>query len=75
MAQLTGAPPPATIEPLTAREIEALRLAAQCFTNKAIGVQMGIRYRTGPVPHHPGGTAKYRPSLACFIGLGEYRIR
>ena len=46
MSQFTGAPPPGTVEPLTAREIEALRLAAQGFTNKAIGVQMGISDRT-----------------------------
>ena len=46
MSQFTGVPPPGTVELLTAREIEALRLAAQGFTNKAIGVQMGISDRT-----------------------------
>ena len=46
MSQFAGAPPAGTVEPLTAREIEALRLAAQGFTNKAIGVQMGISDRT-----------------------------
>jgi DNA-binding NarL/FixJ family response regulator len=34
------------IEPLTDRELEVLRLAAKGFTNKAIGVQLGISDRT-----------------------------
>ncbi|NLF65712.1 MAG: response regulator transcription factor, partial [Chloroflexi bacterium] len=31
---------------LTDRELEVLRLAAQGFTNKAVGVQLGISDRT-----------------------------
>jgi len=46
MAYISGAPLSATIESLSAREIEVLRLAAQGFTNKAIGVQLGISDRT-----------------------------
>ncbi len=34
------------IDPLTERELEVLRLAAKGFTNKAIGVQLGISDRT-----------------------------
>lgn len=34
------------IEPLTDRELEVLALAARGFTNKAIGVQLGISDRT-----------------------------
>jgi DNA-binding NarL/FixJ family response regulator len=34
------------VEPLSSREIEVLRLAARGFTNKAIGVQLGISDRT-----------------------------
>lgn len=34
------------IEPLTDRELDVLRLAAKGFTNKAIGVQLGISDRT-----------------------------
>jgi len=33
-------------EPLTERELDVLRLAARGFTNKAIGVQLGISDRT-----------------------------
>jgi DNA-binding NarL/FixJ family response regulator len=46
MAYISGAPLPANIESLSAREIEVLRLAARGFTNKAIGVQLGISDRT-----------------------------
>jgi len=46
MAQLVGGPPPGTIETLSAREVEVLRLAAQGMTNKAIGLQLGISDRT-----------------------------
>jgi DNA-binding NarL/FixJ family response regulator len=35
-----------TVEPLTDRELDVLRLAAKGFTNKAIGVQLGISDRT-----------------------------
>jgi DNA-binding NarL/FixJ family response regulator len=35
-----------TIEPLTDRELDVLRLAARGFTNKAIGVQLSISDRT-----------------------------
>lgn len=34
------------IEPLTERELDVLRLAARGYTNKAIGVQLGISDRT-----------------------------
>ena len=46
MAHLTGGPPPGTIEALSAREIEVLRLAARGLTNKAIAAQLGISDRT-----------------------------
>lgn len=46
MAQLAGGPPPGTVEALSARELDVLRLAAQGLTNKAIGVQLGISDRT-----------------------------
>ncbi len=35
-----------TVEPLTERELDVLRLAAKGFTNKAIGVQLNISDRT-----------------------------
>jgi DNA-binding NarL/FixJ family response regulator len=34
------------VEPLTDRELDVLRLAAKGFTNKAVGVQLGISDRT-----------------------------
>lgn len=46
MAYVAGRPPAGMVESLSAREIEVLRLAAQGFTNKAIGVQLGISDRT-----------------------------
>jgi DNA-binding NarL/FixJ family response regulator len=46
MANLAGGPPLGTIGTLSAREIQVVRLAAQGFTNKAIGVQLGISDRT-----------------------------
>jgi DNA-binding NarL/FixJ family response regulator len=46
MAYVSGRPIPGMVESLSAREIEVLRLAAQGFTNKAIGVQLGISDRT-----------------------------
>lgn len=46
MSQLSGGAPAGTVEPLSAREIEVLRLAGQGFTNKAIGRQLGISDRT-----------------------------
>jgi len=46
VAFISSAPLAATVESLSAREIEVLRLAAQGFTNKAIGVQLGISDRT-----------------------------
>jgi DNA-binding NarL/FixJ family response regulator len=46
MSHLSGQPPAGTVEPLSAREIEVLRLAAQGFTNKAIGAQLNISDRT-----------------------------
>jgi DNA-binding NarL/FixJ family response regulator len=36
----------AQVEPLTGRELEVLRLAAQGLTNRAIGHQLGISHRT-----------------------------
>lgn len=36
----------AAVEPLTDRELDVLRLAAKGFTNKAIGIQLGISDRT-----------------------------
>ncbi len=46
MAYVAGRPPAGMVESLSAREIEVLRLAAQGFTNKAIGAQLGISDRT-----------------------------
>ena len=46
MAYVSGRPLPGMVESLSAREIEVLRLAARGFTNKAIGVQLGISDRT-----------------------------
>jgi DNA-binding NarL/FixJ family response regulator len=38
--------PPSAYESLTDRELEVLSLAGKGFTNKAIGVQLGISDRT-----------------------------
>ena len=47
MAQLARADTAqAVVEPLTDRELEVLRLAAQGYTNKAIGAQLSISDRT-----------------------------
>ncbi len=46
MAALFKRPEKAPIEPLTEREADVLRLAAKGYTNKAIGVQLGISDRT-----------------------------
>ena len=46
MSNLFNHPGPSTVEPLTDRELDVLRLAAKGFTNKAIGVQLGISNRT-----------------------------
>jgi DNA-binding NarL/FixJ family response regulator len=46
MSHLSSGSPPGTIGALSAREIQVLRLAARGFTNKAIGVQLGISDRT-----------------------------
>lgn len=46
MAQITGRTEFQQVEPLTDREMEVLRLVAQGFTNKAIGIQLGISDRT-----------------------------
>ncbi|MFN3742838.1 MAG: response regulator [Anaerolineales bacterium] len=46
MAQLFKRSPLFPIEPLSERELEVLRLAAKGYTNKAIGVQLGISDRT-----------------------------
>lgn len=46
MLNLFKKPEGSTVEPLTERELDVLRLAAKGFTNKAIGVQLGISDRT-----------------------------
>jgi len=46
MAQITGRAEILQAELLTDREMEVLRLVAQGFTNKAVGVQLGISART-----------------------------
>jgi DNA-binding NarL/FixJ family response regulator len=46
MAHLSGARATAAVERLTDRELEVLRLVAKGFTNKAIGLQLGISDRT-----------------------------
>jgi DNA-binding NarL/FixJ family response regulator len=45
-ARLAGHDTAPRYEPLTEREMEVLRLAAQGYTNKAVGVQLGISDRT-----------------------------
>ncbi len=46
MSNLSKRPETIDVEPLTDREQDVLRLAARGFTNKAIGVQLGISDRT-----------------------------
>ncbi len=46
IAKLSGKTETGLIEPLTARELEILTLTGKGFTNKAIGVQLGISDRT-----------------------------
>jgi DNA-binding NarL/FixJ family response regulator len=46
MAQVSSASQVKTIENLTEREMEVLTLVAQGYTNKAIGLQLGISDRT-----------------------------
>jgi len=46
MSNLFKGPEKMTAEPLTDRELDVLRLAAKGFTNKAIGMQLGISDRT-----------------------------
>jgi len=46
MSSLFKTPENKAVEPLTDRELDVLRLAAKGFTNKAIGVQLGISDRT-----------------------------
>ncbi len=46
MAHLYSQKEAAVVEPLTEREMEVLSLTAKGFTNKAIGVQLGISDRT-----------------------------
>ncbi|GAB4424810.1 MAG: response regulator transcription factor [Anaerolineales bacterium] len=46
MAQVFQKPDTQPVEQLTEREMEVLHLAAKGFTNKAIGVQLGISDRT-----------------------------
>lgn len=46
MAHLSGHPLGQPVEKLSDREMDVLRLAAKGYTNKAIGVQLGISDRT-----------------------------
>ena len=46
MQNIFKQPDKAPVEPLTDRELDVLRMAAKGFTNKAIGVQLGISDRT-----------------------------
>jgi DNA-binding NarL/FixJ family response regulator len=46
MSNLFNHPETSTSEPLTDRELDVLRLAAKGYTNKSIGVQLGISDRT-----------------------------
>ncbi len=46
MAQVTGKSEVAPVESLTERELEVLALAGKGYTNKAIGMQLGITDRT-----------------------------
>lgn len=46
MAQISAPKTTTPIDPLSDREMEVLTLAAKGFTNKAIGVQLGISDRT-----------------------------
>ena len=46
MQSIFKQPEKAPTEPLTDRELDVLRLAAKGFTNKAIGIQLGISDRT-----------------------------
>ena len=46
MSNLFKKPERLTAEPLTDRELDVLRLASKGFTNKAIGIQLGISDRT-----------------------------
>jgi len=47
MAQMFSSQEAQPVQELTDREMEVLRLTARGFTNKAIGVQLGINERTG----------------------------
>ncbi len=46
LAQITSRSDPPKIEPITDRELEVLTMVAKGYTNKAIGVQLGISDRT-----------------------------
>ncbi|MBI1856104.1 MAG: response regulator transcription factor, partial [Chloroflexi bacterium] len=46
MSNLFKHPETSAVEPLTDRELDVLRLAAKGYTNKSIGVQLGISDRT-----------------------------
>jgi DNA-binding NarL/FixJ family response regulator len=46
MSNLSKQSEPASVDPLTERELAVLRLTARGFTNKAIGIQLGISDRT-----------------------------
>jgi DNA-binding NarL/FixJ family response regulator len=46
MAQVSNPSPAQPVEALSEREVEVLSLAARGFTNKAVGVQLGISDRT-----------------------------
>jgi DNA-binding NarL/FixJ family response regulator len=53
ISQLNRAKEPTVVEPVTSRELEVLELVAKGYTNKAIGVQLGISDRTvqGHIAH------------------------
>jgi DNA-binding NarL/FixJ family response regulator len=46
MARVIGQKSTSVVEELTERELEVLKLTGQGYTNKAIGVQLGISDRT-----------------------------
>ena len=74
MANLTGEPSSGTVEKLSAREIEVLRLAGRGYTNKAIGAQLGISDRTvqGHLTNNYGklGVASRTEAVTRAIHMG-----
>jgi len=53
ISQINRSKEPTIVEPVTSRELEVLELVAKGYTNKAIGVQLGISDRTvqGHIAH------------------------